>query len=70
MVVPLKVKYFVWLVIRDRIVVRDKLQELGIMQGEEHLCPFCNAHKEDNIHLLCTVTKCIGCRLGWLSFGI
>lgn len=46
--VLLKVKYFVWLVLRDRVAVRDRLQKIGIIQAKENVCLIYNECKEDN----------------------
>lgn len=51
MLVPLKVKCFIWLVIRDRVAVRDILQRLGLVQGEGNVCSICNEGKEDSRHI-------------------
>lgn len=38
---PLKVKYFMWLVLREMIVVRDKLCRFGMVQEVENVCAIC-----------------------------
>lgn len=49
--VPLKFKYFVWLVLKDRVTDRDKLKKLGIMQPEWNVRPLCNEGIEDSRHI-------------------
>lgn len=51
MPVLLKIKCFVWLVIRVRIAARDRLQRLGILREEENMCLFCNMHMKHNRYL-------------------
>lgn len=51
LLIPLKVKCFVWLVLRDRVVVRDRILKLGIVQTEGNVCPLCNEGVEDLKHI-------------------
>lgn len=41
MSVPLKVKYFVWLVMRDRIAVMNRLQRPEVVQESRHIFVHC-----------------------------
>lgn len=36
---------------RDRVVVRDRLQRLSMLQENKNVCPICNEGKEDRRHL-------------------
>lgn len=51
MPIPLKIKCFVWLVMRVRIIIRGRLQQLGVVQEEKNICPICGGGKEESKHL-------------------
>lgn len=51
LLVPLKVNCSMWLVIRDRVAIRDGLQRLGLIQGEKNVCLICIEGKEKSSHL-------------------
>lgn len=53
--VPLKVKRFGWL------LLRDMLQFLGVIQEEEDICPICEVGREDSRHLSFRVIGFIKC---------
>lgn len=48
---PLKVTCFVWLVLRDRIVARDRFHMLGMILEEGNVCLFCEDGIEVSSHL-------------------
>lgn len=49
--VPIKVKCFVWLVLKDRFIVKDMLSKLANVQTDESVCLLCNEDIEDSKHL-------------------
>lgn len=46
--VPLKVECFTWLLIKDKLVVRGRLQRLGYVLEEGNVCPICGVDKEES----------------------
>ncbi|GMI76256.1 hypothetical protein like AT4G29090 [Hibiscus trionum] len=57
--VPPKVKFFVWQVMRGRIVVKEELRRRGLLLNCELLCPFCKVENESVFHLL------FACKVAW-----
>lgn len=61
MSVPFKVKCFVWLVLKNRVTVKNRLQRLGFGtdQGGGECVPLCRDGREDSLHLfLCCNRIC------------
>lgn len=48
---PLKVKCFVWLLLRDRVAVRERLLRLGVIEVDRSSCPLCGTVVESCWHL-------------------
>lgn len=44
-------KYFVWLLLKDRLPVRDRLQRFRVIQDMGNVCPICLEAKEESRHL-------------------
>lgn len=45
---PLKVKCFVRFVLRDRLMIRDRLYRMQVVQESENVCPLCGSGKENS----------------------
>lgn len=51
LLVPLKVKCFVWQLLRDRLAVRGRLVRLGVIGAKGSVCPLCEREVETDRHL-------------------
>lgn len=57
MPVYMKVKCFVWLLLKDRLALRGRLYRLGLIQEEGNLCPLCWEVSEVGFHLFIHYSK-------------
>lgn len=65
-----KVKYFVWLVLKDRVAVKDSLQKIGILHAKGNMCPICNEGKEDSGHICVHCDQVYMVWTRWQNYGI
>lgn len=49
--VPLKVKCFVWQMLLDRVAVKDRLHQLGLIQKVGNVCSLCDEDKKKSQYL-------------------
>lgn len=61
LLVLLKVKCFDWLLLRERVAARNRLQVMGVAVEEGNVYAICGEVKVDCRHFFFTVVGLIGC---------
>lgn len=49
--IPLKMKCFMWLLLKDRLALRGRLPRLGFVQDEGFVCLLCGVEREESHNL-------------------
>lgn len=48
---PLKIKLFIWLLLRGKLSLRDRLARIGVIPLTFNVCSFCRSTREDVRHM-------------------
>ena len=49
--ISLKIKFFIWLLLRGSLPIRDRLDMFHLIGPQDNICPMCGSLEEDIYHL-------------------